>query len=45
MCYFAVLGTLVIVFNLKLMDSGEPELDVVSDPKDIQMAGSPPEGM
>lgn len=38
-------GTLVIIFNLKLMDSGEPELDVVSDSKDIQMAGTPPEGM
>ncbi|CAI9589218.1 unnamed protein product [Staurois parvus] len=38
-------GTLVIIFNLKLMDSGEPELDVVSDAKDIQMAGTPPEGM
>ncbi|KAM3940232.1 ATPase MORC2 isoform 2-T2 [Leptodactylus fuscus] len=37
-------GTLVVVFNLKLMDSGEPELDVASDPKDIQMAGTPPEG-
>ncbi|KAM8961701.1 ATPase MORC2 [Pelodytes ibericus] len=37
-------GTLVVVFNLKLMDSGEPELDVVSDPKDIQMAGTPPDG-
>lgn len=37
-------GTLVVIFNLKLMDSGEPELDLVSDPKDIQMAGTPPEG-
>lgn len=37
-------GTLVVVFNLKLMDTGEPELDVMSDPKDIQMAGTPPEG-
>ncbi|XP_075685502.1 ATPase MORC2 isoform X2 [Rhinoderma darwinii] len=37
-------GTLVVIFNLKLMDSGEPELDVVSDPNDIQMAGTPPEG-
>ncbi|OCT98106.1 ATPase MORC2 isoform X1 [Xenopus laevis] len=37
-------GTLVVVFNLKLMDSGEPELDVLTDPKDIQMAGTPPEG-
>ncbi|XP_063310852.1 ATPase MORC2 [Pelobates fuscus] len=37
-------GTLVVIFNLKLMDSGEPELDIVSDPKDIRMAGTPPEG-
>ncbi|NWS68902.1 MORC2 protein, partial [Crotophaga sulcirostris] len=38
-------GTLVIIFNLKLMDNGEPELDVTSDPRDIQMAGTPSEGM
>lgn len=31
-------GTLVIVYNLKLLDNGEPELDVVSDPYDIKMA-------
>uniref|UniRef100_H9GFX0 CW-type domain-containing protein n=1 Tax=Anolis carolinensis TaxID=28377 RepID=H9GFX0_ANOCA len=37
-------GTLVIIFNLKLMDNGEPELDVSSDPRDIQMAETPPEG-
>ncbi|XP_010221131.1 PREDICTED: MORC family CW-type zinc finger protein 2 [Tinamus guttatus] len=37
-------GTLVIIFNLKLMDNGEPELDVTSDPWDIQMAETPPEG-
>ncbi|NXA12108.1 MORC2 protein, partial [Sapayoa aenigma] len=37
-------GTLVIIFNLKLMDNGEPELDVASDPQDIQMAETPPEG-
>ncbi|KAG8455603.1 hypothetical protein GDO86_001705 [Hymenochirus boettgeri] len=37
-------GTLVVIFNLKLMDTGEPELDIVSDPRDIQMAGTPPEG-
>ncbi|NXC87504.1 MORC2 protein, partial [Cercotrichas coryphoeus] len=37
-------GTLVIIFNLKLMDNGEPELDVISDPQDIQMAETPPEG-
>ncbi|KAK6190959.1 hypothetical protein SNE40_002715 [Patella caerulea] len=28
-------GTLVVVYNLKLLDSGEPELDVDSDPTDI----------
>ncbi|KAM7089725.1 ATPase MORC2 isoform 1-T1 [Ciconia maguari] len=37
-------GTLVIIFNLKLMDNGEPELDVTSDSRDIQMAETPPEG-
>ncbi|NXH81709.1 MORC2 protein, partial [Edolisoma coerulescens] len=37
-------GTLVIIFNLKLMDNGEPELDVTSDPQDIQMAETPPDG-
>ncbi|XP_073916720.1 ATPase MORC2 isoform X2 [Castor canadensis] len=37
-------GTLVIIFNLKLMDNGEPELDVMSNPKDIQMAETSPEG-
>lgn len=31
-------GTLVVVYNVKLMDNGEPELDVVSDPSDIKMA-------
>ncbi|XP_005081451.1 ATPase MORC2B-like [Mesocricetus auratus] len=38
-------GTLVIIFNLKLMDNGEPELDVASNPKDIQMAELSQEGM
>lgn len=28
-------GTLVIIYNLKLLDSGEPELDIISDPTDI----------
>uniref|UniRef100_A0A8D0GPG6 MORC family CW-type zinc finger 2 n=1 Tax=Sphenodon punctatus TaxID=8508 RepID=A0A8D0GPG6_SPHPU len=37
-------GTLVIIFNLKLMDNGEPELDVTSDIQDIQMAETPPDG-
>ncbi|XP_044540824.1 ATPase MORC2-like [Gracilinanus agilis] len=38
------MGTLVIIFNLKLTDNGEPELDIVSDPWDIQMAETSPEG-
>ncbi|XP_012927122.1 MORC family CW-type zinc finger protein 2 isoform X1 [Heterocephalus glaber] len=37
-------GTLVIIFNLKLMDNGEPELDIISNPRDIQMAETSPEG-
>uniref|UniRef100_H0XJK5 CW-type domain-containing protein n=1 Tax=Otolemur garnettii TaxID=30611 RepID=H0XJK5_OTOGA len=37
-------GTLVIIFNLKLMDNGEPELDITSDPRDIQMTETCPEG-
>ncbi|XP_014785093.1 ATPase MORC2 [Octopus bimaculoides] len=28
-------GTLVIIYNLKLLDNGEPELDIVSDTTDI----------
>ena len=28
-------GTLVIIYNLKLLDSGEPELDIISDSTDI----------
>lgn len=26
--FFVITGTLVVVYNLKLMDNGEPELDV-----------------
>ncbi|XP_021510853.2 ATPase MORC2B-like [Meriones unguiculatus] len=37
-------GTLVIIFNLKLMDNGEPELDITSNPKDIRMAELSQEG-
>ncbi|XP_006869318.1 PREDICTED: MORC family CW-type zinc finger protein 2 [Chrysochloris asiatica] len=37
-------GTLVIIFNLKLMDNGQPELDIISNPRDIQMAETSPEG-
>ncbi|XP_008834327.1 ATPase MORC2-like [Nannospalax galili] len=38
-------GTLVIIFNLKLMDNGKPELDIISNPKDIQIAELSPEGL
>jgi len=35
-------GTLVIIYNLKLLDSGEPELDIKSDRFDIILSN--PEG-
>ncbi|XP_055017771.1 ATPase MORC2 isoform X2 [Boleophthalmus pectinirostris] len=38
-------GTLVIIYNLKLMDSREPELDFETDHQDILMAGTPAEGV
>uniref|UniRef100_A0A3P8VWB8 MORC family CW-type zinc finger 2 n=1 Tax=Cynoglossus semilaevis TaxID=244447 RepID=A0A3P8VWB8_CYNSE len=38
-------GTLVIIYNLKLMDNREPELDVETDRQDILMAGTPAEGV
>ncbi|MBN3275805.1 MORC2 protein, partial [Polyodon spathula] len=38
-------GTLVIIYNLKLMDNHETELDITSDPQDILMAGTPLEGV
>uniref|UniRef100_A0A3Q4BQU6 CW-type domain-containing protein n=1 Tax=Mola mola TaxID=94237 RepID=A0A3Q4BQU6_MOLML len=38
-------GTLVIVYNLKLMDNREPELDAETDHQDILMAGTPVEGV
>uniref|UniRef100_A0A8C5E811 CW-type domain-containing protein n=1 Tax=Gouania willdenowi TaxID=441366 RepID=A0A8C5E811_GOUWI len=38
-------GTLVIIYNLKLMDTGEPELDVETDHQDILMAGLVAEGV
>uniref|UniRef100_A0A8C5E7Q2 CW-type domain-containing protein n=1 Tax=Gouania willdenowi TaxID=441366 RepID=A0A8C5E7Q2_GOUWI len=37
--------TLVIIYNLKLMDTGEPELDVETDHQDILMAGLVAEGV
>lgn len=43
--YFLVKGTLVIIYNLKLMDNGEPELDIETDHQDILMAGTPVEGV
>ncbi|CAH1800727.1 unnamed protein product [Owenia fusiformis] len=33
-------GTLVIVYNMKLLDSGEPELDVNSDANDILLSSN-----
>lgn len=33
-------GTLLVVFNLKLLLSGEPELDVKTDKEDILVAGA-----
>ncbi|KAM6965718.1 ATPase MORC2 [Aplochiton taeniatus] len=38
-------GTLVIIYNLKLMDTREPELDVETDHQDILMAGTATEGV
>lgn len=38
-------GTLVIIYNLKLMDNREPELDVETDHQDILMAGTSVEGV
>uniref|UniRef100_A0A667YGX1 MORC family CW-type zinc finger 2 n=1 Tax=Myripristis murdjan TaxID=586833 RepID=A0A667YGX1_9TELE len=38
-------STLVIIYNLKLMDNREPELDVETDHQDILMAGTPAEGV
>lgn len=35
----------MIIYNLKLMDNGEPELDVETDHQDILMAGTPAEGV
>lgn len=35
----------MIIYNLKLMDNGEPELDAETDHQDILMAGTPNEGV
>lgn len=42
---FLFKGTLVIIYNLKLMDNREPELDFETDHQDILMAGTPAEGV
>ena len=42
---FLLIGTLVVIYNLKLMDSSETELDVQTDHQDILMAGVPAEGV
>ncbi|KAH3882973.1 hypothetical protein DPMN_006920, partial [Dreissena polymorpha] len=31
-------GTLVIVYNMKLLDNGDPELDILTDPQDILLS-------
>lgn len=36
-------GTLTLVYNLKLLDNGEPELDVKTDAHDILLSN--PEGL
>ncbi|VDK20280.1 unnamed protein product [Taenia asiatica] len=33
-------GTLVIVYNMKLLDNGSTELDITADPRDILLAAS-----
>ena len=40
---FTFSGTLIVIYNLKLLDSGEPELDVKTDETDIRMAEMDPE--
>ena len=35
-------GSLIIIYNLKLLDNGQSELDINSDPYDILLAN--PEG-
>lgn len=31
-------GSLIIAYNMKLLDAGDPELDIRTDPKDILLA-------
>ena len=33
-------GTLVIIYNMKLLDNGSTELDITTDPRDILLAAS-----
>lgn len=35
-------GTLIVIYNMKLLDSGEPELDIRTDRTDIRMAEMDP---
>uniref|UniRef100_H0VSX0 MORC family CW-type zinc finger protein 1 n=1 Tax=Cavia porcellus TaxID=10141 RepID=H0VSX0_CAVPO len=37
---YGTCGTLLVIYNLKLLLSGEPELDVKTDKEDILMAGA-----
>ena len=37
-------GTLVVIFNLKLLDDGITELDISSDPRDIVLSNTEPDG-
>ncbi|KAL3313680.1 ATPase morc2 [Cichlidogyrus casuarinus] len=32
-------GTMIIIYNMKLLDNGLPELDILSDPQDIILSG------
>lgn len=34
-------GTVVIIYNMKLLDHGAPELDITTNPRDILLASGP----
>ncbi|THD25656.1 MORC family CW-type zinc finger protein 2 [Fasciola hepatica] len=34
-------GTVVIIYNMKLLDHGAPELDIITNPRDILLASGP----
>ena len=36
--YVDIAGTLIVIYNMKLLDSGRPELDITTDRTDIRMA-------